>query len=67
MEGAAYSCPFSGEGRFEYIGMLLKVHIVPEANSLDLLLKETVCMLIFLNSVFFMNKYRQWGYIRQVF
>jgi hypothetical protein len=35
-EGAAYSCPFSGEGRFVYIGKLLKVHIIPEANSLDL-------------------------------
>jgi len=24
------------EGRFVYIGKLLKVHIIPEANSLDL-------------------------------
>ena len=40
--GAAYYCPFSGEGRFVYIGKLLKVHTSPEANSLDLILKVTV-------------------------
>ena len=34
--GAANYCPFRGEGRFVYIGKLLKVHISPEANSLDL-------------------------------
>ena len=43
-EGAAYSCPISGEGRFVYIGKLLKVHISLEAYSLDLILKETVCI-----------------------
>ena len=39
-----------------YIGKLMKVHISPEANSLDLILKETVCIMEVLNSVFFMNK-----------
>ena len=54
-EGAAYSCPFSGEGRFVYvyIGKLLKVQRIPEAYSLDLILKETVCIMRFLNSGFF--------------
>ena len=51
-EGAAYSCPFSGEGRFVYIGKLLKVQRIPEAYSLDLKLKDTVCIMRFLNSVF---------------
>jgi len=56
--GAADYGPFSGEGRFVYIDKLLKVHISSEANSLDLIpvLKETVCIMRFLNSVFFMNK-----------
>ena len=36
--GAANYCHFSGEGRFVYIGKLLKVHISPEAFSLDLIL-----------------------------
>ena len=40
--GAANYCPFSGEGRFVYIAKLLKVHISPEAYSLDLILKGTV-------------------------
>ena len=51
-EGAAYSCPISGEGRFVYIGKLLKVQRIPEAYSLDLILKEAVFIMRFLNSVF---------------
>jgi len=50
--GAANYCPFSGEGRFVYIGKLLKVHISPEAYSLNLRLNETVCIIRFLFSFF---------------
>ena len=50
-KGAAYYCRFIGEGRFVYIGKLLKVHMSPEANSLALILKETVSR-DFLYSVF---------------
>jgi len=38
-EGAANYCPISGEGRFVYVGKLLKVHRSPESNSYDLILK----------------------------
>ena len=48
--GAANYCPFSGEGRFVYIGKLLKVHISPEAFSLD------HCMYNEVFELFFMNK-----------
>jgi len=38
-----------------YIGKLLNVQRIPEACSLDLILKETVSIMRFLNSVLFIN------------